>query len=90
MTDEAQRPRVSLVVMRANSESFAQSDELSLDARDPEIRRADYSADEHQAHRRKGPLKIGFLTFLTQEHRDPATVLQEGLQLFHEAEQLGV
>ncbi|MDR7346117.1 LLM class flavin-dependent oxidoreductase [Enteractinococcus fodinae] len=75
--------------MRANSKSPAQSDELSLDARDPELRRADWHAEEHQAHRRKGPLKLGFLTFLTQEHRDPTTVLQEGLKLFHEAEQLG-
>lgn len=71
--------------MRTNSDSPAQSDELSLDARDPEIRRA----DEHQAHRRKGPLKLGFLTFLTHEHRDPTTVLPGGLQLSHEAEQLG-
>lgn len=62
---------------------------LSVDARDPELRRADWHSPQYQPHRRKGPLKLGFLTFLTQEHRDPRTVLQEGLQLFHEAEQFG-
>ncbi|OAV52159.1 LLM class flavin-dependent oxidoreductase [Enteractinococcus helveticum] len=65
------------------------ADSLTLDARDPELRKADWASDAYQAHRRSGPLKLGFLTFLTQERRDPSTVLQEGLRLFGEAEQLG-
>jgi alkanesulfonate monooxygenase SsuD/methylene tetrahydromethanopterin reductase-like flavin-dependent oxidoreductase (luciferase family) len=75
--------------MRASSEVSSQSDALSVDARDPRIRHADWQDEQCQPHRRKGPLKLGFLTFLTQEHRDPATVLQEGIRLFGEAEQLG-
>ncbi len=67
----------------------APQDLLSIDARDPELRKADWESDEFKTHRRSGPLKLGFLTFLTQERRDPSTVLQEGLRLFGEAEQLG-
>jgi alkanesulfonate monooxygenase SsuD/methylene tetrahydromethanopterin reductase-like flavin-dependent oxidoreductase (luciferase family) len=75
--------------MHASSALSSQSDDLSVDARDPQRRYADWQDEQHQHHRRKGPLKLGFLTFLTQEHRDPATVLQEGVRLFGEAEQLG-
>lgn len=75
--------------MPASVDTHAQSDSRSTDARDPQLRRADWQAEQYQQHRRRSPLKLGFLTFLTQEHRDPSVVLHEGLQVFHEAEQLG-
>lgn len=56
-------------------------------ARDLALRRSDFAGRER--YRRKGPLKLGFLTFLSPEGRDPGAGLRDGLTLFEEAEQLG-
>lgn len=57
------------------------------DATDLTVRRADF--DRHPQHRVHAPLKLGILTFVSSEEIPASTALNNALDLFAAAEQLG-
>lgn len=63
--------------------------ELRENALDPAVRQADLRDPTRSTYRRTDPLRLGLLTFVSHEGRDPAQALHDGLNLFQEADQLG-